>query len=241
MAQRDPGRLMQIGMGFWPAKTLLSAVELGVFTALSGKSLTARELQRELGLHPRGVADLLDTLVALDMLARDGDGEAARYRNTEETAHFLDRNSSTYMGGFLEMANTRLYRFWGDLTEALRTGKPQNEMKHGGAGMFEELYSDPERLEQFMRAMAGISLANFETFAEKFDFAPYKTMCDVGGATGQLSIFVARRHAHMKCTTCDLPAVVPIAQKTIEAHGVSATGSPRRQWISSVNPCPRRT
>ena len=220
MAQRDPGRLMQIGMGFWPAKTLLSAVELGVFTALSGKSLTARELQRELGLHPRGVADLLDTLVALDMLARDGDGEAARYRNTEETAHFLDQNSSTYMGGFLEMANTRLYRFWGDLTEALKTGKPQNEMKHGGAGMFEELYSDPERLEQFMRAMAGISLANFETFAEKFDFAPYKTMCDVGGATGQLSIFVARRHPHMKCTTCDLPAVVPIAQKTIEADGL---------------------
>jgi len=72
-----------------------------------------------------------------------------------------------------------------------------------------------------MRAMAGISLANFETFAEKFDFAPYKTMCDVGGATGQLSIFVARRHPHMKCTTCDLPAVVPIAQKTIEAHGLS--------------------
>ena len=220
MTQRDPGRLMQIGMGFWPAKTLLSAVELGVFTALSGKALTARELQRELGLHPRGVADLLDTLVALDMLARDGDGEAARYRNTEETAHFLDRNSRTYMGGFLEMANSRLYRFWDDLTEALRTGKPQNEMKHGGAGMFEELYRDPERLEQFMRAMAGISLANFETFAEKFDFAPYKTMCDVGGATGQLSIFVARRHAHMKCTTCDLPAVVPIAQKTIEAHGL---------------------
>jgi hypothetical protein len=220
MTQRDPGRLMQIGMAFWPAKTLLSAVELGVFTALSGKALTARELQHELGLHPRGVADLLDTLVALDMLAREGEGEAAQYRNTDDAAHFLDRNSSAYIGGFLEMANTRLYRFWGDLTEALKTGQPQNEMKHGGAGMFEELYSDPERLEQFMRAMAGISLANFETFAEKFDFAPYKTMCDVGGATGQLSIFVARRHPHMTCTTCDLPAVVPIAQKTIEAHGL---------------------
>jgi len=221
MTQRDPGRIMQIGMGFWPAKTLLSAIELGVFTALSGKALTPRELQRDLGLHPRGVFDLLDTLVALDLLARDGEGEAARYRNTEETAHFLDRNSSGYMGGFLEMSNTRLYRFWGDLTEALKTGKPQNEMKHGGAGMFEELYRDPERLEQFMRAMAGISLANFETFAEKFDFAPYKTMCDIGGATGQLSIFVASRHPHMKCTTCDLPAVVPIALKTIAAHGLS--------------------
>jgi hypothetical protein len=220
MTQRDPGRIMQIGMGFWPAKTLLSAIELGVFTALSGKSSTASELEREIGLHPRGVTDLLDTLVALDLLARDGEGEAARYRNTEETGHFLDRNSSGYMGGFLEMSNTRLYGFWGDLTEALKTGKPQNEMKHGGAGMFEELYRDPERLEQFMRAMAGISLANFETFAEKFDFAPYKTMCDVGGATGQLSIFVASRQPHMKCTTCDLPEVVPIAQKTIAAHGL---------------------
>lgn len=221
MTQRDPGRLMQIGMGFWPAKTLLSAVELGVFTALGGKALAAGELQRELGLHPRGVADFLDTLVALDLLARDGEGETARYRNTEETAHFLDRNSNGYMGGFLEMSNSRLYRFWGDLTEALKTGKPQNEIKHGGAGMFEELYRDPQRLEQFMRAMAGISLANFETFAEKFDFAPYKTMCDVGGATGQLSIFVACRHPHMKCTTCDLREVVPIAQKTIAANGLS--------------------
>jgi 2-polyprenyl-3-methyl-5-hydroxy-6-metoxy-1,4-benzoquinol methylase len=221
MTQRDPGRLMQIGMGFWPAKTLLSAVELGVFTALSNKALTARQLQQDLGLHPRGVTDLLDTLVALDVLARDGEGEAALYRNTDEAAHFLDRNSSAYIGGFFDMANARLYPFWGDLTEALKTGKPQNEMKHGGKGVFEELYGNPQRLEQFVHAMGGISLANFETFAEKFDFAPYRAMCDVGGAAGQLSIAVARRHPHMTCTTCDLPAVVPIARKTIEAHGLS--------------------
>ena len=221
MTQRDPGRLIQIGMGFWPAKTLLSAVELGVFTALSDKTLTARQLQNALELHPRGVADFLDTLVALDVLARDGEGETAKYRSTEDAAHFLDRNSSAYIGGFLDMANVRLYRFWGDLTEALKTGKPQNEMKHGGEGMFEELYRNPQRLEQFVNAMAGISLANFEAFAEKFDFAPYKTMCDVGGAGGQLSIAVARRHPHMMCTTCDLPAVASIARKTIEAHGLS--------------------
>lgn len=221
VTQRDPGRLMQIGMGFWPAKTMLSAVELGVFTTLGDKSLTARELQDELGLHPRGVTDLLDTLVALNLLARDGEGAAAQYRNTGETAHFLDRNSSSYIGGFFEMANARLYRFWGDLTEALRTGQPQNEMKDGGEGMFEELYRDPERLEQFMNAMTGISLPNFEAFAEKFDFAPYTTMCDVGGATGQLSIFIARRHPHLTCRTCDLSPVEPIARKTIAAHGLA--------------------
>ncbi len=230
MTQRDPGRLMQIAMGFWPAKTLLSAVELGVFTVLGKKALTARALQDELGLHPRGVTDLLDTLVALDLLTREGDGVTAQYRNTDDTLHFLDRNSSAYIGGFFEMANTRLYPFWGDLTEALKTGQPQNEMKHGGEGMFEELYRDPERLELFMNAMTGISLANFETFAEKFDFAAYKTMCDVGGATGQLSAFVARRHPHLRCRTCDLPAVEPIARKRIEAQGLGD-----RVTVSSVD------
>lgn len=119
------------------------------------------------------------------------------------------------------MANARLYPFWGDLTEALKTGQPQNETKGGGQGIFEELYRDPARLEQFMHAMAGISLPNFETFADTFDFAPYKTMCDIGGATGQLSVCVARRHPHLTCRTCDLPPVEPIATAAVAKHGLS--------------------
>ena len=221
MTQRDPGRLMQIGMGFWSAKAMLSAVELGVFTVLGDRAMTGAELREALRLHPRGVADFLDTLVALALLERDGEGAEARYRNSDDTAHYLDRNRDTYVGGFFEMANARLYRFWGDLTEALRTGRPQNEMKHGGEGMFEELYRDPARLEQFMSAMAGISLPNFEAFAEAFDFSRYETLCDVGGASGQLSISVARRHPHVRCTTVDLPAVQPIARRSIETHGLS--------------------
>jgi predicted O-methyltransferase YrrM len=226
-SQRDPGRLMQIAMGFWPAKTLLSAVELGLFTALGSGSLTGEELQKKLGLHPRCVEDFLDTLLALGCLERDGDGPASRYRNTPDTAHFLDKKSPAYIGGFMEMANARLYRFWGDLTEALRTGKPQNEIKHSGAPVFEELYREAARLEEFMSAMTGISLPNFETFAEKFDFSRFKTMCDIGGATGQLSMICARRHPHLKCISCDLPAVEPIARKTIAAAGLSDRVEPR--------------
>ena len=111
------------------------------------------------------------------------------------------------------MANARLYRFWGDLTEALKTGEPQNEVKHTGTPMFEELYSDPARLEQFMQAMAGISLGPFSALAETFDFSKYETLCDVGGATGQLSSIVAARHPHLRCTSFDLPVVAPIAEK----------------------------
>ena len=119
------------------------------------------------------------------------------------------------------MANARLYGFWGDLTEALRTGKPQNEVKHTGRPMFDELYSDPARLEQFMQAMQGVSLGNFHALAEKFDFARYTTVCDVGGATGQLSTILAGRHPHLRCTSFDLPVVAPIAEHAIAAAGLT--------------------
>jgi len=206
-AQPDPAHILQVGMGFWGSKTLLSAVELELFTKLGEGEMTGAQIADELGLHKRAVPDFPDALVALGLLERAGDGEEASYRNTQDTGIFLTKNSPAYIGGILEMANARLYPFWADLTEALRTGEPQNEIKHGGQSMFEELYSEPARLEQFMRAMAGISMGPLMALAEQFDFSGYKTLCDVGGATGQLSIIVANRHPQMQCTSFDLPVV----------------------------------
>jgi hypothetical protein len=215
-----PARILEVGMAFWSSKTLLSAVELGLFTLLADGPQTGAEIEQRLGLHPRATSDFLDALVAIGMLERSGDGAEARYANTADTGAFLDRNSPAYVGGILEMANARLYPFWADLTEALRTGKPQNEIKHSGKPMFDELYADPARLEQFMNAMSGVSMANFQAFAEKFDFAPYRTMADIGGATGQLSCMVAARHAHLACASYDLPVVQPIARRRIAAAGL---------------------
>jgi hypothetical protein len=229
---------MEVGMGFWPAKTLLSAVELRLFTELGAQSMTAGELRSAFGLHQRAVPDFLDALVALRFLDRDSEGPQALYRNTQETRLFLDRNSPEYMGGILEMANARLYRFWGDLTEGLKTGKPQNEIKHTGKSMFQELYSDPNRLEQFMDAMSGISAGNFHAFAQKFDFSRYHTLCDVGGATGKLSIIVAKQHPHLRCTTVDLPLVTPIAERKIAAAGLSDRVSAKSVDIFA-DPLPR--
>lgn len=219
-ADPSPDQIMQIGMGFWPSKTLLSAVELGLFTILADGPQTGAALQDALGLHPRGTCDFLDTLVALGLLGRQGDGPEARYQNTPATALFLDRGSPRYVGGLLEMANARLYPFWGDLTEALKTGAPQNELKRSGTSMFEELYADPARLEQFMGAMTGVSRANFEAFAEKFDFAPFASHVDIGGATGQLASIVQARHPHLASRSLDLPVVRPIAERHIRAAGL---------------------
>ena len=220
MSELDPSRIMQIGMGFFASKALLSAVELGLFTELAKKPMSAAELAKSLQLNPRAVPDFPDALVALKFLERDGDGPNAVYSNTKEGAVFLDRNSPSYVGGILEMANARLYRFWADLTEALKTGAPQNEIKHSSEPMFAKLYEDPARLEQFMDAMAGISTASFKAFAEKFDFSDRRTLCDVGGATGQLSLIVAAAHPHLSCISFDLPEVVPIAERNIAKAGL---------------------
>jgi SAM-dependent methyltransferase len=216
----DPSMIMQIGLGFWPAKALLAAIELGLFTALGSGPCTGEEVAAKLQLRSRAVFDFLDALVALRLLDREGSGPEARYRNTPDTGAFLDANSPQQLTGFLEMANARLYGFWGNLAEALQTGKPQTEVKLTGRSVFEELYSDPEGLEQFMNAMTGISAPNFHALAEKFDFSRYQTVCDVGGATGQLSIILAGHHPHLRCTSFDLPAVEPIARRTVSAAGL---------------------
>jgi len=217
----NPGAILQTAFSFWSSKVLLTAVEFGVFSKLSDRRLTGLELGEELGLHPRAIADFFDTLVAMKFLDRDGDGPTARYFNTPEALLFLDAASSRYIGGILIMLNARLFKFWNDLPEALRTGKPQNEVKHAQANIFSELYADAAKLEQFMGAMTGISRINFETFAAKFNFSKYRTLCDVGGATGLLAIETAKKHPHLLTISFDLPPVEPIAQKSIAAAGLS--------------------
>jgi 2-polyprenyl-3-methyl-5-hydroxy-6-metoxy-1,4-benzoquinol methylase len=221
MSGLDPSHIMQVGMGFFASKTLLSAVELELFTKLAYQPMTGKEIAAALRLNQRAIPDFPDALVALKFLQREGDGPDAHYSNTPETAFFLDRNSPGYIGGILEMANARLYRFWADLTDALKTGNPQNETKHSGEPMFAKLYADQARLEQFMNAMSGISAGNFKEFARKFDFSKFKTLCDVGGATGQLSCMVAAANPHMSCTNFDLPKVVPIATRKIQEAGLN--------------------
>lgn len=219
--QVDPAKIMQVGMGFFASKTLLTAVNMGLFTHLAQGELSGRSIQTKLGLHDRGLYDFLDALVALGFLKRSGIKETAVYRNAEDSELFLDKNKPSYMGGILEMSNHRLYPFWNDLAECLTTGRPQNEIK-SGENLFEELYADEERLREFLQAMAGIQMGNFKVFSNGFDFSNYKTLCDIGGAGGFLAAQVALDHDHMKCISFDLPQVSPIAQDNITKIGIDS-------------------
>ncbi|MDA2935381.1 acetylserotonin O-methyltransferase [Acidobacteria bacterium AH-259-D05] len=215
MSDPTPERIMQLGLGFWGSKTLLSAIELGVFTELAKGALDLKNLTERLQLHSRGARDFFDALVALGMLKRI-DGE---YSNTPETDLFLDRAQPTYIGGLLEMANTRLYPFWGSLTEGLRTGKPQNEAKEGG-DLFEAIYSDPAGLKEFLKAMTGLSMGASMAIAKKFPFGDYKTFIDVGAAQGGLVVQVALAHEHITGGGFDLEVVGPIFNEYINSFGL---------------------
>lgn len=214
-ASRSPDRILQLGLGFWGSKTLLSAVELGVFSELSNGPLTADEIGERLGLHPRGRRDFLDALVALGMLEREGE----RYANTPETDLFLDRGKAAYLGGMLEMANARLYPFWGSLTEALQTGEPQNEARAGG-NFFTALYEDPERLRQFLHAMTGLSMGASVEIARRFPFSEYGTVLDVGCAEGGLLVQVALAHPHLRGVGLDLPAAREAFEDYVRSFGL---------------------
>ena len=216
--QPSPENIMKIGTGFWASKILLSAINFELFTKLAEqKKMKARDIKSAFGLKctDRHLYDFLDALVGFGFLQREKLLESAEYSNTPDTDAFLDKKKPSYIGGMLEMLNNRLYTFWGSLEEGLRTGQPQNEAKRS-EDFFGLIYQDPKKLREFINAMTGIQMGNFMAFAKKFDFSKYKTLADIGGSAGMLSIMVAKHHPHMTCITTDLPPVEPIANETIQ-------------------------
>ena len=212
-----PQRIMELGWGFWGSKTLLSAVELGVFTELGRGAQSLEQLTANLKLNPRSTRDFFDALVALGVLARQG----GTYANTPETALYLDRSKPTYVGGILEMANLRLYGFWGGLTEGLRTGRPQNEAKNGGDDLFDVIYADPVVLESFLRGMTGVSLPAAHAMAGLFPWSEVKSFVDVGCAQGGATVAIAAAHPHLSGIGFDLPAVQPVFEAYVREQGLA--------------------
>jgi len=210
-----PDRIMELGHGFRASKALLSAIELGTFTELAAGPLDLEALRRRLGMHERGARDFLDALVALGMLVRDNDG---RYANAAETDLYLDRNKPTYVGGLLERFNARDYAFWGSLTAALRTGKPQCEQD---AASYESLYADRRSLELFASGMTANTRPVANALANSFPWANAATFIDIGTSQGCLPVQIAQSHPHLTGGGFDLPQLTPLFESYVGKHGLS--------------------
>lgn len=217
----EQARIMEVGMGFWPAKILMTAVKLELFTHLGSAGLPASTIRERLGLHGRGLEDFLDSLVSLGFLEKLQSAGKSLYRNTPATAVYLNRNSDAYLGVLLEMAYDRLYSIWGSLEQALKTGAPQSEVAGQNGNLFDYLYRNPVKTAQFVAAMSAFQRENFRVLAESFPFGEVEVLCDVGGADATLSVEVATRHRHLRCISIDLPEVEELARHNVQSRNLA--------------------
>ncbi|MDT5255529.1 MAG: hypothetical protein QOD10_609 [Mycobacterium sp.] len=211
----SPDRLIELGSAYWASRVLLSAVEVGVFTALANGPLHGEELRERTGLHQRGSGDFFDALVALGLLDRD-DGA---YRNTRETDLYLDSGKATYVGGMMEFHNTSMYGPWASLTEALRTGRSQTG-HDSGEDAFEKAYADPQVLTALLSAMSVFSAAPAIALAKAFPWERRRTFCDLGTAQGMVPVQLALRHPDLRGVGFDLPQVRPVFEKFVADNGL---------------------
>ena len=239
IAQADvaPDHIMQVGMGFWASKV---AAERRRAWACSRTSAMARRPGRETGARRwRCIraerSDLLDApLVALGLLAlRRRRRSRGSYRNTAETASVSrSQELRDTSAASSKWRTRRLYRFWADLhAGSARRASRRTRSSTPARPMFDELYADPARLEQFIGAMTGVSRPTSQPSPKSSTSQPYKTLLrTLAARPDSCSCIVASRHAHLSCRSCDLPVVKPIAERHIRerAAGRSRAGARRR-------------
>ncbi|MGV4924078.1 methyltransferase [Streptomyces sp. BHT-5-2] len=211
---KDPLPVLELAMAFYGSRALMSALELGVFTALAEGAVDRTVLEEKLGLHSRTSRDFLDSLVALGLLTREG-GE---YANSALAQRFLVRGTDPYVGGFAEMGSASLYPLWGKLTDTLRTGDPQIPED---SNFFEGLYRRPDAARKFMDAMDAFNADIAATLDELADWESYATLTDVGGARGDLAARLVTAYPQLSAVCMDLPGVRALFDERVREAGVA--------------------
>ncbi|MGA4850153.1 methyltransferase [Streptomyces sp. G5(2025)] len=212
----DPGPLIRLTIADCAAKVLHSAVTLGVFGALAKSPADAAELARRTGTHHRMVPDFLDALVGLGLLERT----EGRYRNSPLARAYLVPDSSSYLGGFVELTNETLYGTWGRLTEALRSGEPQHLDSDKG-GFVGDRHKDRAKMKRFLAGLDAYSDRMGTELARRLDWGRHFSFVDLGGARGNLAAVLVRAHPHLQATCFDLERTRPLFTEHIGGLGLA--------------------
>lgn len=194
--------LVDLGFGFAKARMLMTAVELDLFTLLSDRPLSAREVADARQLESRAVPTFLDSLVHLNVLTRIG----KQYAPTPTARMYLDSRSETYIGGLFQWLARRVSTFWPPLTSSLRDGRPVSEARDDGK-LFPGIYAAPESLKNFCEGMTGLSLLPARVIAEFKEWKNYSSVLDLGTAEGCFCAVLAKAQEHLNIIGFDLPAL----------------------------------
>ncbi|WP_129840181.1 methyltransferase [Streptomyces sp. RFCAC02] len=191
------------------AQTLLSALELDLFTALrSSGPADAETVRSALGLRGRGVSDWLDLLVLNGVLLRDGD----KYRNTPAADQYLVRGADSYIG---DVVRLRLFPALTHLTDSLRTGAPY------GGEEFMSMVAGLDVLRQFANQMDHMTDSLMPHLVAAFDgWGRYGSVLDIGGCRGSVVAGILAAHPHLEGHVFDLPMMAPYLDEKRAERGL---------------------
>ncbi|WP_248964094.1 acetylserotonin O-methyltransferase [Sphaerisporangium perillae] len=209
--------IVRLNTAYTAARTLHSAVELGLFEMLAEGPATLPQIRERLGLHPRMAADFLDALVGLGLLLRDDDGG---YANALSTAKLLVPGTPDYIGGTVAKSARHHYTMWGALTEALRDGRPRSAGLADKEAM-KRLYGNPEATREFLGHMDAHNGFCGREVARCVDWGRHRSFVDVGGARGNVAAQIVGRHPHLLGGVFDLPALEPHFDEHVARLGVA--------------------
>jgi hypothetical protein len=181
---------------------LLGALQLELFTALGDQALTGEEIAAKLGVKPRRLLPILNLLLLIGLLRRDGE----LFSNGEEAAHYLVKGKPGYIGGIHELY-ADLYRAVLFTAESIRNDRPAAEHD------FEQM--SQEALAAFFRGLHGLGIVQGRQLAKQHDFGRFSALADVGGGSGNIAIGACQVCPELRATVLDLDQVVPIARQFI--------------------------
>ena len=197
----DPMRVMSISSAYWQSKVLHAAQRFDVFNRLKERPKTAVELAGESQSDPRGMEILLIAVTSLGLLDRK-DG---KYGNTAFSKTFLVKDSPRYQGGIVSMFDS-WYGAWGDLHQAVATGRPVVEKPHD---------QGPEALRAYIYGMHYRAIAQGELLAGKINFSKRKHLLDVAGGPGTFCIKFCQRNPNLSATVFDLPQTLEVTREIV--------------------------
>lgn len=203
-----PAELLKMSGSYWSTCALHAGVKLDIFTALAEGPSSAAPLARRLACDRRGLTMLLDALVALDLLQKDGDV----YRATPFSAEFLARSGEGYLGHIIRHHH-HLMDSWARLDQSVQSGQPnRRRVSH---------HAEENERESFLLGMYNLAMLLAPQVVRGIDLSGCRHLLDLGGGPGTYAIHFCRQNPQLKATIFDLPTTRPFAEETVERFGLT--------------------
>lgn len=200
------GTVLEQVRGFLESRVILTAAELNLFTRLDRQQATADGLEEELECDKKALTRLLDCLVALQLLVK----EDGTYRPTDRGSLLSSRHAQTELPMVLHL--NALWETWSGFTEAVKTGTNPKRKPVSERGK--------DSLKDFIGAMHVVGRKLSKEIADSYDLSPFKTLLDIGGASGTYTAAFLNREPKMTAVLFDRPDVIPVAKDKLRAESL---------------------